>query len=197
MENKCDDICKQAAGLVAENLCKNKGKNINKCVKIVRKRTYNDCMRANKNTKCDCKGKCQIAANYKCKYEIQHRNQFKNYKDCLSSSNKDCNDKMGCNSTNKDVLKSMNLSELENEDVNEGENELENEDENEDENNGDSYEDEEVLSKCDCPCCMKGGCNKRGYSSIWYALFVILIVLLFISMFASLVYDSKKGMKRV
>jgi hypothetical protein len=83
-------------------------------------------------------------------------------------------------------LKSINSTEVEDT----GEN-------NEDENNGDSYEDEEVVYKCDCPCCMKGGCNRRGYSSIWYALFVILIVLLFISMFASLVYDSKKGMKSV
>jgi hypothetical protein len=174
-KDNCENSCQQAATYAAEIQCRN-SKNKD-CREKYNKLIFKMCKKRN----CICKTECQIASEYRCRYDMNHRKKFKSYKDCFTKSLQECNDNMSGKS-----LKSINSTEVEDT----GEN-------NEDENNGYSYENEEVLSKCDCPCCMKGGCNKRGYSSIWYALFVILIVLLFISMFASLVYDGKKGMKMI
>ena len=165
MQNTCGSACEKLATEIANIKCRDSKSD--DCFKDVGRPIFDEC---------DCKASCQILSYYKCNYDNDHLKKFKNKNDCLEKSKKDCEIKE-CKSTNKDVLKSMNSTELENEGENEGDAEGENE--------GD-------VTNCTCPCCMKGGCNKRGYSSIWYALFVILIVLLFISMFASLVYDGKK-----
>jgi hypothetical protein len=162
-KDNCENSCQQAATYAAEIQCRN-FKNKEGCREKYNKLIFGRCKEQN----CICKTGCQIAAEYRCRYDMNHRQKFKSYKDCFTESLIECNDKMSGKS-----LKSINSTEVEDT----GEN-------NEDENNGDSYEDEEVLSK-------------RGYSSIWYALFVIIIVLLFISIFASLVYNSKKGMKMI
>ena len=195
MQNTCESACQEAAEYVANIQCRPK-KGVEKyaCLNYFGVNEFNKCMRDNKNTNCDCKGSCQISANYRCMYDKNHIKNFKNNSDCVDYSKLNCNDKMNCNTTNKGVLKSMNTTEEDAEEDAEGDSEGDVEGDSEGDEYGDSEEDAEGdVTNCTCPCCMKGGCGRRGYSSIWYTLFIILIVLLFISMFASLVYNGKKS----